>query len=259
MAVYDAWAPYYDIVQTGLPGEAEFYVGQAVRAQGDVLELGCGTGRICIPMAMSGVNVVGLDNADAMLAVCRQKLGLIGSTKGRLQLVKGDMRDFEFGREFAMIAIPYRAFMHLTTVDDQRECLEHVRCHLDEKAPLILNVWAARPSAVAPHLGAMGGVLRLGGAYDLPDGEGKLVHYCASSYDEHRQLLHEEHLLQETNDDGEVLRMERIPMTRAWMTPREMLNLMHGAGFTPSAVFGDFACTPFGPGSTEFIGVFHKR
>ena len=60
MHEFDAWAKYYDLIHQGLDGEAEFYIGQAARARSRTLELGCGTGRICIPMAMSGCDVVGV-------------------------------------------------------------------------------------------------------------------------------------------------------------------------------------------------------
>ena len=60
MAEFDAWARYYDLIHEGLPGEAEFFVGQAARLGGQTLELGCGTGRLAVAMAMSGADVVGL-------------------------------------------------------------------------------------------------------------------------------------------------------------------------------------------------------
>ena len=87
MAEFDAWAEYYDIIHQGLSGEAEFYVGQAVRIGGRTLELGCGTGRIAIPMAMSGVAVTGLDRSDAMLAICREKLSAAGPLSGSPRLL----------------------------------------------------------------------------------------------------------------------------------------------------------------------------
>ena len=72
MAEFDSWAAYYDYLHPGLPGEAEFYGGQALRRGGPVLEAGCGTGRLAILMAMSGLKVTGVDNSAAMLAVCAQ-------------------------------------------------------------------------------------------------------------------------------------------------------------------------------------------
>ena len=78
MADFDVWAAYYDLVHKGLPGEAEFYLGQAVKRGGPVLEVGCGTGRIAISMAMSGLDVTGIDNSAGMLALCREKMAAVG-------------------------------------------------------------------------------------------------------------------------------------------------------------------------------------
>ena len=93
---FDGWAPYYDLIHKGLPGEAEFYVGQAVRIGGPTLELGCGTGRVAIPMAMSGVDVIGLDLSPRMLELCREKSEAVSPLQGSIELVEGDMATFDF-------------------------------------------------------------------------------------------------------------------------------------------------------------------
>jgi hypothetical protein len=60
-----------------------------------------------------------------MLAIARQKVaGLPEETQKRIQLVEGDMRDFDLGRRFSLILIPFRAFLHLLTVEDQKQALD---------------------------------------------------------------------------------------------------------------------------------------
>ncbi len=74
MAEYDRTdAGFYDSLSAGLDGDEAFYVEEARKASGPVLEIGCGTGRIMIPIAESGVNIVGLDSAPAMLEVAREQ------------------------------------------------------------------------------------------------------------------------------------------------------------------------------------------
>ena len=146
MAAFDVWAEYYDLIHTGTPGDLEFYVDHAVRAGGDVLELGVGTGRIALPAVLAGANVTGIDNSYAMLVLCREKLREVGRTPGRLKLVLADMSSFRFRRKFSCIMMPYRTFMHLLTPDDQRRCLDRVWGHLVEGGLLVLNTWAAKPS-----------------------------------------------------------------------------------------------------------------
>ncbi len=253
MAPFDLWVDYYDVLQKGIEGDVEFYVAQALRADGRTLELGCGTGRICIPMAMSGVDVVGLDHSPAMLQRCREKYDAAGPTTGHLELVEADMGDFSLDRKFAFIAMPYRTFMHLLEPVEQQECLRAVRRHLAPGGLFVLNTWAARPSTIAPHLGPQKGMLRLVDKYRDPAEGNGLLHYCASTYDEWSQLFREDHIFHEMDPMGAILRMTSLEMVRAWTTPREMEFLVQLCGFEVDAVFGDFSCAPFTRGSTEMI------
>lgn len=257
MAEFDRWAPYYDLIHKGLPGEAEFYVGHAARIAGTTLELGCGTGRICIPMAMSGAEVTGLDISAKMLAVCREKLKRVGKIPGALTLIRGDMRAFDLQKRFDFIAIPYRTFMHLLTPADQLACLTCVRRHLARDGTFVLNLWAARPSAIARFVGnPVFEEFQLAGRYPLARGA-NLVHHHAVRYDEFRQLIIERHRLQELDSRGRLKHEEHLSLTRASVTPREMEHLLHRGGFEIETVWGDFYGTSFGPASTEMIWFLH--
>jgi len=258
MAEYDAWAEYYDLVFRGLPGEAEFYVGQAARSTGPVLELGCGTGRLAIPMAMCGAHVTGVDISEAMLAGARAKAASVGPVEGRLELVAGDMRAIGLGRTFACIVMAYRTFMHLLTPDDQRRCLRSVHEHLEQGGVFILNMWAPKPSLIAPQLKQPEGTLLFGGQYSMPGQDRELVHYCASSYDEFAQRLHEEHFLQEIDREGTVLRSLVLPLDRTWIYNREFAHLAEACSFEVEVLFGDFDCNPFTAESTEMIWVLRR-
>lgn len=257
MAEYDPWAPYYDLVHPGLPGEAEFYVGQAVRAGADTLELGAGTGRIALPMAMSGIHVTALDVSRAMLQVCREKLEQLGPLPGRVELVEADMRNFDLGRTFPLLVMAYRTFMHLLTVRDQEQSLAAVARHLDEDGRFMLNVWAARPSRIAA-LQRVQAVWRLAGEWEVDGRGGRLRHFQRARYDEHRQWIREEHRLEEVGARGQVRRRELLPLTRAWQTPREMEHLLARCGFQMEACFGDFECARFQANSTEMVWVLRK-
>lgn len=257
--VYDLWVDYYDIIHTGLPGEAEFYVGQAVRLNAETLELGCGTGRIAIPMAMSGVNVVGLDNSREMLRLCREKKKRIGTTPGTLEIVEADMAGFQLDRSFDLVVIPYRAFMHLLTQESQAGCLACVHKHLRPEGLLMANLWVPQSGHLARHKADGDGMLGFAGRYPLPCEDGFLVHYVAAWCDEERQLFTEEHLIHEVNEKGEVLHSAILPMQRAWVTPEQMRQKLDAQGFAVEAVFGDFDCTPFSTKSTEMIWIARKR
>jgi ubiquinone/menaquinone biosynthesis C-methylase UbiE len=110
----------WEASQNDLP----FYLEEAKVAGGSVLELGCGTGRLLIPLLSSGLEVSGLDASAAMLEVARQKREhLSPELASRLHLHQGDMSEFELGQQFALILIPFRSFQLLLTPEAQRRCL----------------------------------------------------------------------------------------------------------------------------------------
>jgi len=256
VAAFDAWAEYYDLIHDGLPGDVEFYVGQALDAGGDALELGVGTGRIAIPMVTAGVNLTGLDSSPGMLDACRRKKEAAGDVPGALELIHGDMADFDLGRRFAFIAMPYRTFMHLLTPGDQRQCLRAVRRHLAPNGRFVFNTWAPRVEAIASVIGGpLAEKLKLADRLRVPEKELNVEHYHASSCDDFRQTITELHVIREVDDAGRILRERRLPLVRAWTTPREMDNLLLLCGFQVEGLYGDFEGGPFTEESNEMIWV----
>ena len=90
---YDAWAGIYDSVYSYVRADIPFYAREAVESGGPVLELGVGTGRVAVPTARLGIDIVGIDSSEAMLAVARSKLGSLGPDAGSVELIAADMRD----------------------------------------------------------------------------------------------------------------------------------------------------------------------
>lgn len=124
-------AKYYDHVAVGLDGDVSFYVEEASMVGGQVLELGCGTGRVLIPVAEAGVSVVGLDNSPSMLEALRMKSeSITDEARMRIRLVEDDMRTFALDCKFDLIIIPYRSLLHLSAVEDQRKALLNIHNHL---------------------------------------------------------------------------------------------------------------------------------
>ena len=128
-----------------------FYVGlaQEAAARGEaVLELGCGTGRVTIPMAQAGAKMTGLDSAAAMLDLARTKSAAAGVD---VRWVQGDMAAFETEETYGLVAIPFRSFLHLITDQEQKGCLEAIRRHLRPEGRLALNFYvpAGGPSPPA--------------------------------------------------------------------------------------------------------------
>src|SRR5690348_16195460 len=121
---YDAWADRYDERPTGVSADVSFYVELARDADGPLVELAVGTGRVAIPVAQAtGRRVLGIDSSRAMLAQARARALEEGVD---LDLREGDIRDLEIEEPAALIYCPGRSLLHLPTWADRRRCFERV-------------------------------------------------------------------------------------------------------------------------------------
>jgi SAM-dependent methyltransferase len=113
----------YDWEQAHVLGRSDqdlaFYLELAERPGLSVLELGCGTGRLTIPVVESGADVVGLDIDPAMLGAARARHATV-------PLVCADMRAFAFGRAFDVVCAPYNCLQLLVDDTERQQCLESV-------------------------------------------------------------------------------------------------------------------------------------
>ena len=165
------------------------------------------------------------------------------------------MSDFDLGQVFDLAVMPYRAFMHLLTPESRASCLACVCRHLRPGGLFILNVWVPRERDLAAHRARERGTIVFAGRYPLAGTQRELAHSVAAWCDEERQILEEQHQLQEVDRRGEVTYSAILPMQRAWLTPVQMRRLLETQHFAVDAVFGDFECAPYTAESTEMIWV----
>lgn len=128
---YADFAPFYDLYSAGKTDDIAVYRRIAKAAPGPILELGCGTGRVAIPLARAGFEVWGLESSKAMLEIARTKAHeQPADVASRLNLLQGDMRRFDLGRRFGLVIIPWYGFNYLLTSADRHSCLKPIRKHL---------------------------------------------------------------------------------------------------------------------------------
>ncbi|MQG01398.1 MAG: class I SAM-dependent methyltransferase [SAR202 cluster bacterium] len=135
---YDVWANLYDTIYGDVVDDIPYYVNQIKESDDKVLELGCGTGRVSIPIAENTSNLTALDLSSQMIAVLNKKAvkkGLI------LDCVIGDMRSFDIQSKFDLIIIPFRGFQSLLSVSDQEQCLAAIHRHLKHDGKVIIDMF----------------------------------------------------------------------------------------------------------------------
>jgi SAM-dependent methyltransferase len=238
---YDTFARFYDDFRAARDGEEEYYVAAARRGSGGVLELGCGTGRILVPMASVGIECWGIDASEAMLAVLAAKLARLGLAA---ELRRADMRDFALERVFGLVTIPYHTFQHLLREEDQRGCLECVRRHLAPGGRLVLDVAGFDPAS----LGRRRGPVRLERPERLrdPDFAGDLETVFSAEIDpasgravQTRTLRRGAETLLEASTEVKYLREGEIE------------GLLAGTGFRVVTRAGGFHGEPFAQGGEQ--------
>jgi SAM-dependent methyltransferase len=215
-----------------------FYEGEASKAEGTVLELGCGTGRILLPIARAGRTIVGLDRSREMLARCRAKLlEEPESVQARVTLHASDVRAFNLRATFDLVTAPFRVMQHLTTIDDQLQFMHAVARHVGPRGRFIFDVF--NPNFA--RLVAVDGM-----EHDdtpehvLPDGR---------SFRRAARLTHVRWLDQVTETEliyyvapapGGAPERYVQSFDMRWYLRAELLHLLARAGFGVEAIYGDF-------------------
>ena len=134
MDVYEKLARFYDLEHADLTADLVFYLHFARQADGPVLEVGCGTGRLMLPLVQAGIDVTGVDLSPAMLSLARRKLG------DQASLIEGDMRNVTLPDRYALIIISINTFLHLLSTEDQLAALTNMARHLAPGGQLIIDL-----------------------------------------------------------------------------------------------------------------------
>ena len=220
---YDAIAELYDPWSRSVTEDVAFYVEEARRAGGPVVELGVGTGRIAIPTAVAGIDVIGVDSSRGMLAVCAERARLAG-VAARLDLRVGDLRKPPVRERVALVTCPFRSLLHLRDDGDRRRALGAARELLIPGGRLVFDVFAP-------------------GAADVEETHGRWLErepgiWERADWDVETKTL----TLSVRGDTGEAT------MALSWLAPHEWQELLESTGFEVEACYGWFDRTPYAGG-----------
>lgn len=226
MSSYDSWASVYDAWGEGMPNDVEHYTRLAREAEGPIVELAVGTGRVAIPLVRAtGKPAIGIDSSKGMLALARER-----SAGLPLDLRHGDMRDFELDELAALIYVPGRSLLHLRGWREKREVFERAACNLRPGGRFAFNAF------VFDHAFAV----KLDG--QTLDNNG-VVHTIAYAPGDSRVDI--------AREGADTLHLW-------WATKEEWDGLLDVAGLEIESLYGGFAKEPFTDDSREFVYVARK-
>jgi SAM-dependent methyltransferase len=217
--------------------DIDYYVRAARDSGGPVLEYGVGNGRIALQIARAGLTVEGIDLSRPMLDDFERKLSNEpASVRKRVRLHHGDMRELELGRKFALVTLPFNAFLHLYLRTDVEAFLARVRSHLAPDGVFLFDFSLPDPRDLArdPETRFPSNPL------SDPDTGAEVAYAERFEYDPLRQLLLVR--IEISALDGSELRT--MPLTHRQYFPREMEALLHYNGFEQIFFTADFTDLP---------------
>ena len=233
MSAYDAIAALYDPWSRSVTEDVSFYVEEAKRAGGPVVELGVGTGRIAVPTAAAGIRVIGVDSSPGMLEVCRERAELAG-VDDLLDLRVGDLADPPVEERVRLVTCPFRSYLHLLDDEQRLRGLKAARELLVPGGRLVFDVFAP-------------------GADDIADTHGRWLErepgiFERADWDTRARTL----TLSVRGESGATT------FTLAWLSPDEWRGLLERAGFQVIGFYGWFDRRPY-RGGEDTVWIARKR
>lgn len=223
----EGFATRYDQWSAGMTADVGFYVRLALQAEGPLVELAVGTGRVAIPVAKAtGRTVIGIDTAPGMLAQARRRAAEAGVD---LELREGDMRDLALDELAGLIYCPFRSLLHVRTWRERRRTFERVAASLRPGGRFAWNVFA----------------------FD---------HRIATELEGKRQEEPAPHLVRYAVGDNRVDMVMDGGATSSlwWATKNEWLGLIDVAGLELEELYGGFDGEPFTEQSREYVFVTRR-
>jgi len=234
----EAYDAFYSGADPQLGRMVGFYERLARKLGGPVLEVACGTGRIALPLAQAGLNVVGIDNSEAMLAIARRKLATLpAAVQQRIVLINQDMGALDLDQHFGLVFVPARSFQHLLTIELQRKSLQAFRRHLQPTGQLVLHLFDPRLDLLTDANSTMPG---LSGTH--PEAGRRYVgEVLRTTLDHLNQIRRDVWRYSEIGADGQVLAEDTREMSLRWTYRWELYHLLELCGFAVEAEYSDFA------------------
>lgn len=243
----EAWAPHYAAQMDEIErGDVEFYVDRARAADGPVLELACGTGRIYLELLRAGVDADGFDASAGALNVLRERAAAPGLDPS---VWRADMRTFDADRAYDLAICPFNSLQHLHGIDDLLEAFAAVHDALAPGGRFVFDVFVPDFEVICGTYGEWEtSEVELGGETYEHRSKSQLV-------DEVAQLVAVD--LEVTAPDGEVA--AAAGHETKLLPKREVELLVRASPFEGWTVTGDFTDEPLADGHSIQVWELRRR
>jgi SAM-dependent methyltransferase len=226
MSDYDAWAPVYDAWAADMTEDVAHYVSLAREADGPIVELMVGSGRVAIEVVReTGKPLLGIDSSPAMLEIARER-----SAGLPLELRLGDVRDLELEEPAGLIYVPFRSLLHLHGWREKRRVFERVAASLRPGGRFAFNAFVFSHTIAA----------RLDGTTQDQNGVVHTLRYAPS------------------DNRIDIVRDDDATIHLWWATKSEWEGLLDVAGLEVEALYGGFGREPYTDESLEMVWIARR-
>jgi SAM-dependent methyltransferase len=246
---YSTVARYYDAENADKTDDIAFYLGLHADTPGPILDVGCGSGRVVLPLARNGLTVHGIDNNAAMLRRARERIEHEPNAYPHLTLHEGDAITHPLPEAyFSMVLLTYNMLMHFHQQADQLALLRHMRALITSDGLLVLDLPNAGEMFATPDSDA----ITLERTFILPDNGHMVLQQAVSTLDRATQTMRVMWIYDEIGGDGEVKRTI-APKVFRYFFPYEVQLLLKLTGFRLDVMYGDLDGSPFEDGCPRMI------
>jgi SAM-dependent methyltransferase len=241
-----AWvADLYDSYVT-TTSDIPFFVDEARNADGPVLELMAGTGRVSVPLAEAGVRLTSVDLSGTMLARLRAKLAASGL---RADVYEADVAALELPeRRFALAILPFQSFGELVSVEDERSALRAVAAHLREGGRFICTLHNP-----AVRRRTVDGQLHLLGTVPIAGRTATLLLWSVQQPLPERGLVRAAQIYEVYDAEGRLEEKRWLDVRFRLVEEAEFRSMAQEAGFSVVALYGDYDRAPFQAGDSPYM------
>lgn len=244
-----AAAQYYDLAPHH-PNDVPFYAGRVPSSESRVLELGCGTGRVTLPLLEHCASVHGIDHSEAMLEVLRRKSADL--PESRLSLHCGDICDFAFEERFDLVIAPFRVVQNLETDAQLDSLLAGIASHLTPRGRCILNAFRPRQTRLDMIEKWATGIEHH--AWSVETREGVVSCYDRRMRVRRDPLVLYPELIYRRSLGGEVVDEAVLSIAMRCFYPDDFIEWIEKGGFRVTGRWGGYAGEAYGEGPELVVG-----
>ncbi|MBA31656.1 MAG: hypothetical protein CL748_03910 [Chloroflexi bacterium] len=250
---YKDWAEWYDIFYSSSEHKEEnYYTEISKNIEGNILEIGVGTGRIAIRLAEIGKTIIGIDSSSEMIEKAKEKISEKKLSK-KITLIIADMLNFNLDEKFNLIIIPANTLLLCNDEEEQTKVLINCQKHLTDNGKLIFNVYYPDNEMINENNNEK----FMFNTVNIKNG-GRYILYSKNDFDIISQTNESTQFIEKVDHNGNVLFQKKLKVKTRYLYPEDIIKLCEKSNLSVENMSRDFSDLPINQ-TTDNIVVVAKK